>query len=66
MVTAPAKRELVQFMRRWGLSERRSLRVVEMSASSLRYPSAPDRKVALRAEIVRLAQRYRRYGAGMI
>jgi transposase InsO family protein len=37
-----------------------------MSASSLRYTSAPDRNVALRAEIVRLAQRYRRYGAGMI
>jgi putative transposase len=66
VVTAPAKRELVRFMSRWGLSERRSLRVVEMSASSLRYTSAPDRNVALRAEIVRLAQRYRRYGAGMI
>jgi putative transposase len=66
VVTAPAKRELVRFMSRWGLSERRSLRVVEMSASSLRYTSAPDRNGALRAEIVRLAQRYRRYGAGMI
>jgi putative transposase len=64
VVTAPAKRELVRFMSRWGLSERRSLRVVKMSASALRYTSVPDRKVALRAEIVRLAQRYRRYGGG--
>ncbi len=64
MVTAPAKRGLVRFMSRWGLSERRSLRVVKMSASSLRYTSVPDRKVALRAEIVRLAQRDRRYGGG--
>jgi putative transposase len=49
-----------------GLSERHALRVVGMSASSLRYQPAPDRNVALREEIVTLAHRYRRYGAGMI
>jgi transposase InsO family protein len=37
-----------------------------MSASSLRYQPRPDRNVALRARIVALAQRYRRYGVGMI
>lgn len=37
-----------------------------MSASSLRYRPAPDRNVALRERIVALAQRHRRYGAGMI
>ena len=49
-----------------GLTERHALRVVGMSASSLRYQPAPDRNVALREEIVGLAHRHRRYGAGMI
>jgi transposase InsO family protein len=49
-----------------GLSERHALRVVGMSASSLRYQPAPDRNAALRETIVALANRHRRYGAGMI
>lgn len=49
-----------------GLSERRALAVIGMSASSLRYQPAPDRNEALRARIVALAHRHRRYGAGMI
>jgi transposase InsO family protein len=49
-----------------GLTERHALRVVGMSASSLRYQPAPDRNVALREAIVALAHRHRRYGAGMI
>ncbi len=49
-----------------GLSERHALAVVAMSASSLRYVPAPDPNVALRARIVALAHRHRRYGAGMI
>ncbi|AJY64895.1 hypothetical protein B7759_01217 [Burkholderia glumae] len=49
-----------------GLSERRALRVIGMSASAYRYPPAPDRNLALRAQIVALAQRHRRYGSGMI
>ncbi len=49
-----------------GLSERRALRVIGMSASTYRYQPAPDRNVALRAQIVALAQRHRRYGSGMI
>lgn len=49
-----------------GLSERRALQVLGMSASSLRYQPAPDRNGELRTQIVRLAQRHRRYGAGMI
>jgi putative transposase len=66
MVAAPARRELVRWMRARGLTERRSLAVVGMSASSLRYEPRPDRNVALRARIVALAQRHRRYGVGMI
>ena len=49
-----------------GLSERRSLRVIGMSASALRYQPRPDRNGELRDRIVALAQRHRRYGASMI
>jgi putative transposase len=49
-----------------GLSERRALVVLAMSASALRYTPAPDRNVTLRARIVALAHRHRRYGAGLI
>lgn len=48
------------------MSERRALKVVRMSASSLRYKPAPDRNADLRRRIVALAHRHRRYGAGMI
>lgn len=53
-------------MRSKGLSERAALRIVGMSASALRYRPVPDRNVSLRQQIVALAQRHRRYGAGMI
>lgn len=66
MVAAPAKRELVRYMVGRGLSQRRALRVLQMSPSALRYQPAPDRNQALRERIVALAQRHRRYGAGMI
>ena len=49
-----------------GLTERHALRVVRMSASSLRYQPAPDRNLALREKIKTLAHRHQRYGAGMI
>jgi transposase InsO family protein len=49
-----------------GLSERRALAVVRMSASALRYAPRPDLNADLRGRIVALAHRHRRYGAGMI
>lgn len=66
MVTAPVRRELVRWMQTKGLTERHGRAVAGMSASSLRYEPRPDRNGALRARIVALAQRYRRYGVGMI
>jgi transposase InsO family protein len=66
VVSAPARRQVVHAMQGQGLTERHALRVVGMGASSLRYQPAPDRNVALREEIVGLAHRHRRYGAGMI
>ena len=49
-----------------GLSERRALTVVRMSAAALRYAPRPDQDAGLRDRIVALAHRHRRYGAGMI
>jgi hypothetical protein len=66
VVSAPARRELVRHMVSHGLSERRCLRVVGMSASAYRYEPAQDRNCALKEKIIALAQRHRRYGAGMI
>ncbi len=66
MVKAPARRELVRHLAGRGLSERHALRVIGMSASAYRYQPAPDQNQALRDQIVALAHRHRRYGAGMI
>jgi len=66
VVKAPARRELVRHLAGRGLSERHALRVVGMSASAYRYQPAADRNQALRDQIVALAHRHRRYGAGMI
>ena len=65
-MTAPARRVLVRSMTERGLSERRALAVIGMSPSALRYTPAPDRNGVLRARIVALAHRHRRYGVGMI
>lgn len=66
MVKAPARREAVHALAGCGLSERHALRIIGMSASAYRYQPAPDRNHALREQIVALAHRHRRYGAGMI
>lgn len=65
-MTAPAKRELVRHLVSRGLSERRALAVVRMSASALRYEPRPDRNGELRERILALAHRHKRYGVGMI
>jgi transposase InsO family protein len=49
-----------------GLSERRALAVVQMSASAFRYAPRPDGNGELRERIQALAQRHKRYGVGMI
>ena len=66
MVGAPSRRDLVRYMIDKGLSERRSLQVVGMSPSAYRYRPVADRNTALKERIIALAQRHRRYGAGMI
>jgi putative transposase len=49
-----------------GLSERRALAAVRMSAAALRYTPRLDQDAGLRDRIIALAHRHRRYGAGMI
>lgn len=66
MVSAPSRRDLVRHMTEQGISERRALRLVGMSASAYRYQPVADRNSALKEKIVALALRHRRYGAGMI
>lgn len=66
MVKASARREVVRALTSYKLSERRALRIVGMSASAYRYQPVPDRNQALREQIIALAHRHRRYGAGMI
>ena len=66
MVTAPTRRALVRHLVQKGLSERRALAAVRMSASAYRYVSRPDRNVELRGRILALAYRHKRYGVGMI
>jgi len=65
-VTAPARRALVRDLVGKGLSERRALVAVCMSASAYRYEPRPDGNDELREQIVALAQRHKRYGVGMI
>lgn len=43
-----------------------ALIVVRMNASALRYVPRPDRNIELPERIQALAQRYKRYGVGMI
>jgi len=66
VVTAPARRALVRQMIDGGLSERRALAVLQMSASAFRYEPRPDRNAELMVSIQALADRHKRYGVGMI
>ena len=61
-----ARREVVRQLQDRGLSERQALKLVGMSASSLRYRPAPDRNAELRTAMTTLAARHPRYGAGML
>jgi putative transposase len=45
-----------------GLRERRSLHIIDMSGSPLRYEPAADRNYVLKKKIIALAQRHLRYG----
>lgn len=65
-MTAPVRRDLVRQLITKGLSERRALAAVQMSASAFRYVPRPDGNGELRERIQALALRHKRYGVGMI
>ncbi len=65
-MSAPDRREPVRYLIGQELSERRSLAIAGMSASAYRYEPRPDPNVELREMICALANRYKRYGVGMI
>jgi putative transposase len=66
MVTAPDRRVIVRWIQTKGLSQRRALEAIRMSATVLRYQPRPDRNTELRTSLVELAQRHRRYGVEII
>lgn len=66
VMCAPARRLLVRSITEKGLSGRRALTAVRVSASALRHEPRPDHDVDLREQIVVLAQRHRRYGVGTV
>lgn len=60
VVSASARRELVRHMIGKGLSERRALALIHMSANAFRYQPQPERNAKLRDYILALAQRHKR------
>ena len=61
-----ARRTVVRRLQELGLSERRALRLVGMSASTLRYRACGDGNAALRERLRELAAQHRRHGYRML
>ena len=61
-----ARREVVRQLRGLGLSERQALRLVGMSASTLRYEPRDDGNEKLRERLKELAGQHRRHGYRML
>lgn len=61
-----ARREVVRQFQGRGLSERQALRLVGMSASTLRYAPRDDGNKALRERLKELAGQHRRHGYRML
>ena len=61
-----ARRAVVRRLQELGLSERQALRLVGMSASTLRYRTCGDGNAALRERLRELAGQHRRHGYRML
>ena len=61
-----ARREVVRQLQGLGLSERRALKLVGMSASTLRYEPRDDGNEKLRERLKELAGQHRRHGYRML
>lgn len=61
-----ARREVARQLQGLGLSERQALRLVGMSASTLRYEPRDDGNGLLRERLTQLAGQHRRHGYRML
>lgn len=61
-----ARREVVRQLQRLGLSERQALRLIGISASTLRYGARDDGNLDLRARLKEFAGQHRRHGYRML
>ena len=66
MTAVAARREVVRELQEQGLSERQALRLVGMSASTLRYRPRDDGNGRLRERLTELAGQHRRHGYRML
>lgn len=66
MSAVAAKRECVRQLQSRGLSERRALKLLDMSSSVLRYVPRGDGNAALRERLKELAGQHRRHGYRML
>ncbi|HEV7575267.1 MAG TPA: IS3 family transposase [Caldimonas sp.] len=66
VVAVAARREVVRQLQGLGLSERQALRLVGMSASTLRYEPRDDGNERLRERLKELAGQHRRHGYRML
>lgn len=66
MTAVAARREVVRKLQVRGLSERQALRLVGMSASTLRYQPRDDGNDRLRERLTELAGQHRRHGYRML
>ena len=66
IVAVAARREVVRQLQDRGLSERQALRLVGMSASTLRYQPRDDGNGRLRERLTELAGQHRRHGYRML
>lgn len=62
MVTAPQRREGVRFLKKRGMSERKSAKEVRISRSSLKYTPRPSRDLELVERIKKVTRKKKRYG----
>ena len=65
-MTVAARREVARQLQEKGLSERRALKLVGMSASTLRYRVRDDGNGRLRERLTELAGQHRRHGYRML
>jgi putative transposase len=62
VTTLPERRELAEFLKGQGLSERHSCRVAGLNRATFQYEARPDPNATLREQLRRFAQRRPRWG----